>query len=122
MSERFEPTSLDKLEKQYDLVVIGSGSAGLTTAIKAAELGLHPVILEKMLTVGGDTKRASSGMNAAETFVQTEQGIQDSVGQFYYETLRCGHGQNDPDLLKYFTEHGARAASGSTKKGSNLTT
>ncbi|MDN6542938.1 MAG: flavocytochrome c [Lentilactobacillus parabuchneri] len=120
MSERFEPTSLDKLEKQYDLVVIGSGSAGLTTAIKAAELGLHPVILEKMPTVGGDTKRASSGMNAAETFVQTEQGIQDSFGQFYYETLRGGHWQNDPDLLKYFTEHGARAIEWLYKEGVQL--
>lgn len=109
MSQPFEPNSLDELKDQYDVIVIGSGSAGLTSAIRATELGLKPVIFEKMPSVGGDTKRASSGMNAAETFVQTEHGIEDSVGAFYYETLRGGHGQNNPALLKYFTEHGARA-------------
>ncbi len=53
MSERFEPTSLDKLEKQYDLVVIGSGSAGLTTAIKAAELGFIRSFWKKCLLLEG---------------------------------------------------------------------
>lgn len=120
MSQPFEPNSLDELKDQYDVIVIGSGSAGLTSAIRATELGLKPVIFEKMPNVGGDTKRASSGMNAAATFVQTEHGIEDSVGAFYYETLRGGHGQNDPALLKYFTEHGARAIEWLYKQGVQL--
>lgn len=120
MSQPFEPNSLDELKDQYDVIVIGSGSAGLTSAIRATELGLKPVIFEKMPSVGGDTKRASSGMNAAATFVQTEHGIEDSVGAFYYETLRGGHGQNDPALLKNFTEHGARAIEWLYKQGVQL--
>ncbi|GAA2978243.1 flavocytochrome c [Lentilactobacillus parakefiri] len=120
MAQRFVPNDLSDLKEMYDVVVIGSGSAGLTSAIQAAELGLKPVILEKMSTAGGDTKRASSGMNAAETFVQTEHGIQDSVGRFYYETLRGGHGQNDPALLKYFTEHSSRAIEWLYKEGVQL--
>lgn len=120
MSQRFEPNDLAELKDMYDVIVIGSGGAGLTSAIQASELGLKPVILEKMSTVGGDTKRASSGMNAAETFVQTEHGIEDSVGKFYYETLRGGHGQNDPELLKYFTEHSSRAIEWLYKEGVQL--
>lgn len=120
MSQRFEPNDLAELKDMYDVIVIGSGGAGLTSAIQASELGLKPVILEKMSTVGGDTKRASSGMNAAETFVQTEHGLEDSVGKFYYETLRGGHGQNDPELLKYFTEHSSRAIEWLYKEGVQL--
>lgn len=72
MAEKFTftPTALADLKPNYDVVIIGSGGAGLTAAIQAHELGLNPVILEKMSKIGGNTTRASSGMNAAETNVQ----------------------------------------------------
>lgn len=105
----FKPTNLDQLKDTYDIVIIGSGSAGLTAALEAHKLGEQPVVLEKMATLGGDTKRASSGMNAAETFVQKDHGIKDSVHSFYEETLAGGHKTNDRALLKYFTENGASA-------------
>ncbi len=57
----FKPTNLDQLKDTYDIVIIGSGSAGLTAALEAHKLGKQPVVLEKMATLGGDTKRASSG-------------------------------------------------------------
>ena len=31
----------------YDLIVIGGGIAGLTAAVRAAELGLRPLVLEQ---------------------------------------------------------------------------
>lgn len=111
MAEKFvfEPTELDKIKDHYDVVIIGSGGAGLTSAIQAYELGLSPVILEKMDKIGGNTTRASSGMNAAETFVQLNHKIVDSFEDFYNETFIGGGKQNNQDLLKFFTEHGALA-------------
>ena len=69
MAEKFifEPWDISKLQSSYDVVIVGSGSTGLTAAIQAHELGLKPVVLEKMEKFGGNTNRASSGMNAAET-------------------------------------------------------
>ncbi|AUH36600.1 flavocytochrome c [Lactiplantibacillus plantarum] len=111
MAEKFTftPTALADLKPNYDVVIIGSGGAGLTAAIQAHELGLNPVILEKMSKIGGNTTRASSGMNAAETNVQLHRHIVDSFGDFYGETLKGGGGMNNQALLKFFTEHSALA-------------
>ena len=72
---------------------------GTVSALQARELGLRPVILEKMPTVGGNTMRASSGMNAAETNIQLREGIVDSFAEFYQETYQGGGRLNDPELL-----------------------
>src|SRR5699024_5539580 len=78
-------------------------------AIQAYELGLSPVILEKMPKIGGNTTRASSGMNAAETSVQLQHQIVDSMDDFYQETYDGGGKRNNPAMLRYFTQHGALA-------------
>ncbi|MFH5811939.1 flavocytochrome c [Companilactobacillus sp. FL22-1] len=111
MAEKFvfKPTDLTELRDHYDVIIIGSGGAGLTSAIQAHELGLTPVILEKMDKIGGNTTRASSGMNAAETSVQLEHKIVDSFEDFYNETYLGGGKLNNPELLRFFTEHGAIA-------------
>ncbi|WP_057895740.1 flavocytochrome c [Liquorilactobacillus oeni] len=105
----FHPADIENLKENYDLIVIGSGATGLTAAIQAKELGLNPVVLEKMEKLGGNTTRASSGMNAAETAVQLQHHIVDSYEDFYEDTF-CGGGKlNNRELLRYFTSHGALA-------------
>lgn len=102
-------TDVSELQDSYDVVIIGSGGAGMSAAIEAKDAGLKPVILEKMPTIGGNTNKASSGMNASETKFQTAQGIEDSNDAFYNETLAGGHGTNDPELLRYFVDNSASA-------------
>lgn len=111
MPEKFVFTSnpIEQLEKEYDVVIIGSGSTGLTCAIQAYELGLKPVILEKMDKIGGNTNRASSGMNAAETEVQLANGVVDSFADFYKETYQGGGKLNNQEMLEYFATHTALA-------------
>jgi len=118
---RFEPTDIEELKDSYDLIIIGSGGAGLTSAIQAHELGLSPVILEKMPSIGGNTTRASSGMNASETSVQLDNKIVDSMDAFYHDTFVGGGKKNNPELLKYFTTHGALAIDWLAQHGIELT-
>lgn len=103
----FHPNPITDLQSQYDVVIVGSGATGLISAIQAAELGLKPVVLEKMDKLGGNSTRASSGMNAAETNVQLKHHIVDSFADFYQDTFIGGDKKNNPDLLKYFTTHAA---------------
>lgn len=108
-TQKFQPTALSLLQSKYDLIIIGSGGAGLTCALQAQELGLKPVIFEKMPQIGGNTMRASSGMNACETEVQLKHRVVDSFAEFYAETYQGGGKLNDTELLHYFTRHTALA-------------
>lgn len=90
--------------QNYDVVVIGSGGAGLAAAIQAHDEGARVVIIEKMPTIGGNTIKASVGMNAAETRFQAMKGIKDSKELFYQETLKGGQHKNNPVLLREFVE------------------
>lgn len=96
-------------EAHYDVVVVGSGGAGLTAAIQASESGARVLIVEKMPVPGGNTLKASVGMNAAETRYQTLKGIRDSKALFYEETLKGGHGKNNTLLLHEFVEQAPQA-------------
>ena len=90
--------------QNYDVVVVGSGGAGLAAAIQAHDEGARVAIIEKMPTIGGNTIKASVGMNAAETRFQKLKGIVDSKELFYQETLKGGQFKNNPALLKEFVE------------------
>lgn len=95
--------------KNYDVVVVGSGGAGLAAAIQAHDEGASVLIVEKMPTLGGNTIKASAGMNAAETRFQRVKGIQDSKALFYAETLKGGGNKNSPELLRRFVENAPEA-------------
>ena len=94
---------------ETQLVIIGAGGAGMTAAIMAKQAGVDFVILEKMPYVGGNTTKATGGMNAAETHYQKEQGIEDSVELFVQDTMTGGHNLNDPDLVQTLAENSAGA-------------
>lgn len=105
----FTPNKSSEIESAYDAVIVGAGGAGLTAAIQANELGLKVAVFEKNAELGGNTNRASSGMNASESLVQLKEGIIDDKESFYKETLKGGGLLNDPELLRYFVDHSALA-------------
>ena len=113
------------LKDSYDVIIVGSGGAGLSAAIQAKEAGLNPVILEKMPTAGGNTTKSSAGMNASQTKFQEKEGIKDSNDKFYEESLKGGKGTNNPELLRYLVDNSASAIDWLDSMGitlSNLTT
>ncbi|QJT81153.1 flavocytochrome c [Kosakonia sp. MUSA4] len=103
--------------KNYDVVVVGSGGAGLAAAIQAHDEGASVLIVEKMPTIGGNTIKASAGMNAAETRFQRVKGIQDSKELFFAETLKGGGDKNNPELLRRFVENAPEAIEWLARRG-----
>ena len=63
-----------------DVAIVGAGGAGMTAAITAAGEGKSVVILESQPMVGGNSVRATGGMNAGKTVYQDENEFGESAG------------------------------------------
>ncbi len=63
-----------------DVVIVGAGGAGMVAAITAAQAGKSVVLVEGQSVVGGNSVRATGGMNAAKTPAQDENTFGESAG------------------------------------------
>lgn len=63
-----------------DVVIVGAGGAGMVAALVAAEAGKSVVIVESQPIVGGNTVKATGGMNAAKTAAQDENTFGEAAG------------------------------------------
>ncbi|CAK9080751.1 unnamed protein product [Durusdinium trenchii] len=87
-----------------DVVVVGGGLAGLCATIEAAKRGAKVTIIDKEANLGGNSAKASSGMNGANTQAQRDQGITDSVEKFIEDTLSSGDGLAVVELVHTLAE------------------
>jgi 3-oxosteroid 1-dehydrogenase len=74
-------------ENEFDVVVVGSGAAGLTAALTAAHHGLRAVVVEKADTYGGSTARSGGALWVPGNEVLREAGVADTaeLAQSYLE-------------------------------------
>ena len=109
-----------KVTESTDVVIVGSGGAGLTTAITAHERGAKVIVLEKQPITGGNTMLASSGMNAAGTRFQQALKIDDSPALMAQDTLTGGKNQGDPALVNILASHSADSLEWLVNLGADL--
>ena len=94
--------SSDALEPRQQVIVIGSGLAGLTAGASALESGARRVlILEKGPLVGGHSLYSSGSIAAVapDRAGAFSNGWRDSVEQFVADALAVGGGSGDPERL-----------------------
>jgi fumarate reductase flavoprotein subunit len=83
--------------------IVGGGACGLVAAIALRDLGVECVVLERDATPAGSTALSSGFIPAAETRVQREQGIRDSVPLFAEDVATKSKGQAAPHLVQAYT-------------------
>jgi len=98
-------------DEQTDILVVGSGVAGLSAAIEARQAGADVLVIEKMKVTGGNTRISDGGLAAPGNRIQQQAGVKDSPELFYNDILRAGLGLNHPRLVALVAENAADAVS-----------
>ena len=97
--------TLRKLDEKYDLVIIGGGLAGLTAAYESSLKSndtLNKALIEQLPNIGGNSNRATSGINLLDTEPQRKKNISDNYTIFYSDTMKSGKYINEPSLVSAF--------------------
>jgi len=95
----------ENTEYSVDVVVIGSGGAGLAAAVSAHQNGATVMIIEKMPTIGGNTIMSGSAFNCVDPSRQEPLGIEDSIDKHYTQTYEGGDKVGKPEMIRVFVEN-----------------
>jgi len=96
-----------KWDEEVDVLIIGSGFAGLAAAAEAAARGRKVVILEKMPTYGGNSIINGGEYASSDDKFHIRQKLNlggDSTKQHFEDTLKGGDYYNIPALVKIMVE------------------
>merc|ERR1712139_343545 len=81
---------LKDLAREPQAVVVGGGLAGVSACNTVLETGGRVVLIDKSSFCGGNSTKATSGINGAGTRGQKAKGIDDSIELFTSDTLKGG--------------------------------
>jgi 3-oxosteroid 1-dehydrogenase len=93
-------------EAEFDVVVVGSGAAGMTAALTAADHGLRAVVLEKTQWFGGSTARSGGGIWAPGNEVLRKAGVRDTPQQARAYLAHVAGDCVSPQRQQALLEHG----------------
>ncbi|KAJ4487797.1 Flavocytochrome c [Lentinula aciculospora] len=98
------------------VIIVGGGLSGLSAAHSVLEHGGKVVLLDKKQALGGNSVKASSGINGAGTESQARLNISDSPQDFYDDTVKsAGPELARPHLITALTSNSAPAINWLTK-------
>ena len=93
------------MERDYDVVVVGSGAAGLSAAISAADSGARVLICESEQMVGGSSRLSGGHFYAAGTSVQESAGTYgDSADDMYEHYMTLNQWMVDPRVVRKYCD------------------
>jgi len=88
-----------KPEHEYDFVIVGSGIAGLSFALKVAEAGHKVAIFTKK-------NKAESNTNYAQGGIASVTSAGDDLDKHVHDTLEAGDGLCDPRVVREILKDG----------------
>jgi len=91
------------------VIIVGGGLSGLSTAHTVLEHGGRVLVLDKNNFLGGNSTKATSGINGALTKTQVKLGIPDSAEKFYEDTAKSAKDLLRPELVQVLTGKSASA-------------
>ena len=99
-----------------DVVVIGSGVAGLSAALTAADRGARVVVCEKQRALGG-TSNFFQGTFAVESHMQRARFVTYTRDQAFKSIMEHSHWRADPRLVRTIVDTSAATITWLEKQG-----
>lgn len=96
-------------KKQYDLIIIGSGAAGMTTAAVAANEGLDVIVIEKTELIGGNTSFSGGMVYVPNNSAMEAAGVADDPEMALRYLDATVPTEDGRDMRKQFIEKGREA-------------
>ncbi len=96
-------------DETFDVVIVGSGLAGMCAAVEASKAGASVLVLDKMSVFGGNSNINAGAMGVAGTPMQAKKGIKDSAELFYEDMYREGLGLGNPEQVRMVAEKSLEA-------------
>jgi succinate dehydrogenase/fumarate reductase flavoprotein subunit len=90
------------------VIVVGGGLAGMSAAHTILELGGMVLVIDKSPFCGGNSTKATSGINAAGSRAQRRLNIPDTPEIFEADTLASAAESARPALIKALTHQSSR--------------
>lgn len=101
------------MKSEYDLLVVGSGAAGLAAAITARKRGLDVAVLEKEAVFGGTTALSGGvlwiplnhhglSQNPSDSVAQVRSFLKSEAGDFFDEEAVAAFIENGPKMVDFF--------------------
>lgn len=100
---------MSQLNRTTEVLVVGSGYAGLSAAIEARLAGASVLVVEKMAAFGGNSIISDGGIAAVGSEEQKEKGIEDSVELMVADMRKAALYRNDPQLVNVVCENSFHA-------------
>lgn len=97
--------NIERWDETIDVIVVGSGFAGLTAAIESHNNGASTLVLEKMNAAGGNSIISDGGIAAPGTELQKKYGFVDSPDMMYEDMMKAGLGINYPELVRVVVDN-----------------
>lgn len=97
-------TEGERMDSEWDVIVVGAGGGGLAAAIAAADAGARVIVFESEAEIGGSTQLSAGMFTAGGTSVQAALGIDDSPAAYFQHYMDLNQWRLQPGLIRSFCQ------------------
>lgn len=92
------------MNRDFDVIVVGAGAAGLSAAVAAADAGASVLVVEADTRVGGSSRLSGGHFYAAGTSVQREVGITDTPDAMFEHYMTLNQWMVEPSVVRRYCD------------------